>query len=220
MSTTNEGYVKYSAVHKAAPATEVPHWAELNEARTKLHQLGLVGILPNGVGYGNVSIRFQQNEFLISGTATGAPAVLGLDGYCIVESFDLNQNCVVSTGPTQASSESMTHGIIYQSSAAVNCVIHVHSRAIFDGMLKDRYPSTPKKAAFGTPEIATVIGRLVKESNTNQGLIVLAGHDEGIVSYGTSIETALTLIQELYNKYMRDAGLEPTAFSSGDPAHF
>lgn len=196
-----EGYIKYTAKHKLAPAIKAPHWAELNDVRTRLYQLGLIGALPGGVGFGNVSIRLKGNQFLISGTATGALPVLGPDNYCLVSSFDLLRNIVVSKGPVKASSESMTHGAVYQSCAGAHCVIHIHSKSIFTGMIKDCYPATPEKAAYGTPELALAIKDCVAQINSNEGSIVLSGHDEGLLAYSPSAERTFTLILELYNKY-------------------
>ena len=184
-----------------APAIETTYFEELNRARTKLRELGLVGAASNGIGFGNISIRIKGDEFLISGTATGASPVLGPDGYCLITSFDAGKNCVVSTGPVKPSSETMTHGVIYQSCPNANCVIHIHSRTIFDGMIRDTYPATPESAAYGTPEIAFAIGKLILESPKNEGSIVLAGHDEGVIVYAATIERALFLIEKLYNKY-------------------
>jgi ribulose-5-phosphate 4-epimerase/fuculose-1-phosphate aldolase len=198
-----EGYVKYTTEHTMSPAIETPFWADLNRARTKLHELGLVGATSNGVGFGNISLRVKGNKFLISGTATGALPVLNKDGYCLITSFDVNKNRVVSTGPVKPSSETMTHGVIYQSCPNVNCVIHIHSRTIFDGMSRDKYPSTPETAAYGTPEIALAIGKLVNsyDSEKNEGCIILVGHDEGVIVYAAAIEKALVLTEKLYNKY-------------------
>jgi len=201
MVNSSDGYVKYSAEHKMAPAADAPNRAELNVARTHLHHLGLVGALPNGIGFGNVSIRLEGNEFLISGTATGASPVLGPEGYCRIKSFDLKQNHVISTGPVPPSSESMTHGAVYMSNQRVNCVIHIHSRIIFDGMVRENYPSTPEDAAFGTPEIAFAIENCVRKSEKDEGQIVMLGHDEGVIAYGSSVEKTLMLVQELFNKY-------------------
>jgi ribulose-5-phosphate 4-epimerase/fuculose-1-phosphate aldolase len=197
----NEGYVKYTAEHKNSPAIDVPNWDSLNNARTHLYKLGLVGETLDGLGYGNLSIRYQENQFLISGNATGSLPVLDPSGYCHVNSFDLEQNHVVTSGPIQASSESMSHGVVYQSCSEVNCVIHIHSRNIFDRMIQDNYPATPMDAEFGTPEIALAIGKCIEVSGKNEGQIVLSGHDEGIICYGPSVERALHLILELYNKY-------------------
>ena len=201
MAAASEGYVKYTAEHTFSPAIAVPGWAELNEARTLLYGMGLVGVTQGGIGFGNLSLRYRLDEFLISGTATGSLPVLGPENYCLVTSFDIENNRVVSTGPVRASSESMTHGVIYRRCPAANCVIHVHSRAIFDGMIRGRFPSTPQDAAFGTPEIALAIGELVQEPGKDEGCIVMAGHDEGVISYGPSVEKALALVRELFEKY-------------------
>ena len=197
----NDGYVKYTAVHTTAPAIEAPHWAELNKARTQLHRLGVLGVTPQGIGFGNVSIRFQGEEFLISGTATGALPELTPAEYCLVNSFDLAQNRIVSTGPVQASSEAMTHGAVYQSCSGARCVMHIHSRAIFNGMIRDGCPATAKNAAYGTPEIALALAQCVRELGTDEGAVVLAGHDEGVIVWGPTVEKALQLIQSLHNKY-------------------
>ncbi|MCL2484961.1 MAG: class II aldolase/adducin family protein [Endomicrobia bacterium] len=197
----HEGYVKYTAEHTITPPIKVPHWKQLNEARTLLHKLRLVGVTSQGIGYGNLSIRFQGEEFLITGTNTGAYPELSTAEYCLVRSFDIKRNSIVSCGPVQASSESMTHGAVYNSGPEVNCVIHIHSKSIFDGMIRDSYPATPKNAAYGTPEIALAIEKCVLESGKNEGVIVMNGHDEGIIAYGASVEKTLNLILELYNKY-------------------
>ena len=200
--TNGEGYVKYTAEHRMAPAITVPHWAELNEARTKLHHLGLVGANADGVSFGNLSIRLQGDQFLISGTATGASPVLDPDHYCLISSFDIERNRVLSTGPVQPSSESMTHGAVYRSCPGANTVMHIHSREIFDGMVRDRFPATPENAAYGTPEIALAIGNCVQALDSDEGCIVLLGHDEGVIAYGPSVERAFMLIRELYDRYL------------------
>jgi len=197
---SEEGYVKYTAEHSFAEAFKPPHWEELSGARTKLHQLGLVGENSQGIGFGNVSLRLDGNEFLISGTCTGGPPVLGADKYCRIVSFDPEKNSVVSAGPVKPSAESMTHGAVYQSCPKANCVIHIHSRAVFDMMLQNNYPATPKEAEYGTPEIALAIGRCVQKLNEDEGQIVLPGHDEGVVAYSPSVERTLALILDLYQK--------------------
>ena len=200
-----EGYVKYTAEHTDValdlPNNVLEQWTGLNEARTSLHKLGLIGVYPNGIGYGNLSLRFRGEEFVISGTATGAKMVLNLSEYCLVNSFDIARNKVVSSGPVQASSESMTHGAVYHSCSEANCVIHIHSREIFDGMIRGKYPVTPKDAEYGTPQMAIAIGKLA-EAEGDKGRIVMAGHDEGVIAYGTTIKKALSEILDLYKKYI------------------
>jgi S-methyl-5-thioribose-1-phosphate isomerase len=197
----NDGYVKYTTIHTRTPAIKAPHWAELNNARTQLFRLGLLGVNSQGIGFGNVSIRFKGEEFLISGTATGASPELTPAEYCLVNSFDLAQNRIVSTGPVQASSEAMTHGAVYRSCSGANCVIHIHSGVIFKGMIRDGYLATDKNAAYGTPEIALALAKCVKELGTDEGVVYMAGHDEGIIVWGPTVERALKIIKTINNIY-------------------
>ncbi|GHV91910.1 hypothetical protein AGMMS50268_24130 [Spirochaetia bacterium] len=197
----DEGYVKYTAEHTRGAAIAHPLWPVLNNARTQLYDLGLIGVYPNGIGFGNLSIRTAGDEFLISGTATGAKRELSPDEYCLVRSCDIEGNRVVSRGPIQASSESMSHGAIYRACPKAAAVIHIHSKAVFGGMLGDDLLSTPKDAAYGTPEMAHAISNAVGQSGNSHGQIVLAGHDEGVITWGVSIDEALALALKLYNKY-------------------
>jgi ribulose-5-phosphate 4-epimerase/fuculose-1-phosphate aldolase len=137
-------------------------------------------------------------EFLISGTATGAKRELSPNEYCLVRFCDIEGNRVRSFGPIQASSESMSHGAIYCACPKAACVIHIHSNTIFSGMLRDDLLSTPKEAAYGTPEMARAISNAVGK---DPGQIVLAGHDEGVITWGTSVAEALALVMELYHIY-------------------
>jgi len=196
-----EGVVKFSAEHNPGPPPDAPNLKALNDARTKLYKLGLLGVTKDGIGYGNLSIRYKGNQFIISGTATGTLPELSPVNYCLVSSFNPEKNHVVSTGQAEASSESMTHGAVYESCAGANCVIHIHSRKIFDGMVKDNYLSVPNDAKYGSPEMSLAIGKCVKEYGREEGQIVLLGHDEGVIAYGTTVEKAYNLIIELYNKY-------------------
>jgi hypothetical protein len=196
----NEGSVKYIARHIPAPPFEVRGWQELNRIRTGLYDMHLIGAYPDGTGFGNISIRTNKNEFLISGTDTGAKRVLGPQDYCLVSSVDIAGNTVNSRGPVPASSESMTHGALYESCRDIRCVIHIHSRLIFDGMIRDRCLSTPQDVLYGTPEMAHAVIRCVQGGQ--EGVIVLSGHDEGVLSYSANPDRSFLFIKELYNKYI------------------
>ena len=79
---TEEGYVKYRCVHENGPAPTHPGWKALNDLRSDLVRAGLVGVLENGVGYGNLSLRTEQG-FMVTATGTGHIPVLGPEGYCL-----------------------------------------------------------------------------------------------------------------------------------------
>lgn len=198
----DEGYIKFNINQIDAPAPEHPDLNKLNSTRTKMHELELIGIYPNGIGYGNVSIRTEEDRFIITGSATGKERKLSLDKYTLVDEFDLNKNSVKSVGPINASSESMTHGAIYKTEKRANCVIHIHSRKLFDAMRKDSWLETPESAAFGTPDLALAIAQLVSERGEDSGIFVTAGHDEGIIAYGASIEDAEDLVLSVYDRFV------------------
>ena len=137
-----DGIVKYQASHamgdvetylRTVPAgiretalDALALFSELDAARTTLHDAGLIGVYPSGIGYGNISLRLAGNLFLISGSGTGSSRLLGKQGYSLVHAFDPLKNTVASFGPIQASSESMTHGAVYGAANKARCVIHIH----------------------------------------------------------------------------------------------
>ena len=88
----DEGYVKFSLSMTDGDVPKHPDWEKLNEARGSLHQLGLIGTYPNGIGFGNASMRNSGLEFIITGTATGGIPILKEDDYCLVQSFELEKN--------------------------------------------------------------------------------------------------------------------------------
>lgn len=198
----NEGYIKFT-VHLADG--DLPPCAErvrLNEVRTELHDLGLIGVLPGGIGFGNVSVRLgDSGKFIISGTATGARRILRPEDYCCVDSFDPSRNEVHCTGRIRASSESMSHGAVYQADRQIHCVIHVHSRELFQFMLAEPYPRTPQQAAFGTPELAEEILRLVRAGGAAQGIFVTAGHEDGVIAYGPDADAVRNILLDTLRRF-------------------
>jgi ribulose-5-phosphate 4-epimerase/fuculose-1-phosphate aldolase len=222
-TANDEGYVKYHCDYTEEAIEEPPGFEALDAARTKLHDLGLIGVLPSrvadrrsadaapgramegaplsGVGFGNVSIRVDDELFLISGTATGAVRDLGFRGYSLVTACDIKANKLSCRGPARASSESMSHWAVYSACAGAGCVIHIHNRRIFDGLLAEKAPATPREAAYGTPEIALAIADLVQRLARDRGSLVMAGHDEGVIAWGPSVEDTLNIVIELFAKF-------------------
>lgn len=198
----DDGVVKYAAIHTDGDAPSHPLLARLDQIRTQLFDLKLVGAYPNGIGYGNVSVRFGEG-CLISGTATGSLRALGPSGYCQVEKFDIEKNTVHTIGPVPASSESMTHCAIYQSLDLIECVLHIHHRTLWEMLLKQGYPATAANIPYGTPEMANTMALLVSNQNSPTGLMVMAGHEEGIVAYGPTVDLAFEQIQSVYSQYIQ-----------------
>lgn len=196
----DEGYIKYTSLSIHGPAPDNALIKEINEVRTELYRKGLIGVYPDGVGFGNLSIRTEGNTFVITGSATGDIEVLKAEHYARVTSFNIENNRVESVGLINASSESMTHGAIYETSVNTNCVIHVHNKPLFEYMLMEDYAATAPDVAYGTPAMAKAITALVSERKQSVDIFVTAGHDEGVIAYGPDIQSVQEIILETYSK--------------------
>jgi ribulose-5-phosphate 4-epimerase/fuculose-1-phosphate aldolase len=192
----DDGVIKYQAIHQNSSPPRHLLLNQLDEVRTMLFDLGLLGAYPDGVGYGNVSIRYETG-CIISGTATGAARVLGISGYCYVRNFNLQRNSVLTEGPVNASSEAMTHCAIYKANPQVQCVLHIHNRKLWEDLLSQGCKSTPADIPYGTPQMAQSIAEFVSAADLPDGLLVMAGHEEGIVAYGETTLKAYDQIQAL-----------------------
>jgi len=195
-SLRDDGVIKYQAIHQNSSPPVHILLNQLDDVRTRLFDLGLVGAYSDGVGYGNISIR-HETGCIISGTATGAKRVLGISGYCYVRSFDLEKNTVHTEGPVNASSESMTHCAIYQARSLVQCVLHIHHPKLWQRLLDQGYESTSAHIPYGTPQMALSMATLVRAKVESSNLFVMAGHKDGVVAYGQTIASAFNQIKAL-----------------------
>lgn len=191
----DEGYIKYRCYWQNQSSLVEEDIIELNQCRLRLYHLGLIGQYDNGIGFGNLSIRLPQpRHLIISGTQTGGIEQLNLRHYTKVVDFDWHKNYVSCVGMIKASSETLTHGAIYVAQPKVNAVVHVHHKQLWKKLL-NRAPTTNPKCAYGTSEMAEEIIRLCDQSTTKtQKLIVMSGHEEGILSFGENLTNATNLL--------------------------
>ena len=190
--TIDEGYIKFDSDWTEGPAPDAAITAELDHWRRPLHEAGLIGHYEElGIGFGNLSMRAgQRGQFIVSATQTGHLAETMADHYALVTAYDIDANRVSSVGPLQASSESLTHAAIYELSDTINAVVHVHSKILWQQLLTE-VPATDPDVPYGTPAMAREFERLYRDSEfADFGLAVMAGHDEGIVSIGVTLEEA------------------------------
>ena len=193
----NEGYIKFNLnwEEKSFDFSD-KDFHEINSCRQKLYEAGFIGAYPDGIGFGNLSVRYNKNQFIISGSATGNFKNLSKNNFALVKDFDISKNNIQCVGLTKASSESLSHAAIYNSNSEVNAVIHIHHKGMWNTYLND-LPTTDKKAEFGTPEIAIELAKL---ANLPSGIIIMGGHPEGIIAYGKTIEKAYNILIEYFNK--------------------
>jgi len=114
--------------------------------------------------------------------------------YVRVVGYDFARNWVSYEGTAIPSSESLTHAAIYESDVAISAVIHCHDSMLWR-TLHDRVPTTSKAIAYGTLEMAYEIMRLFEVSDVrSKKIFVMAGHQDGIVAFGKSLEDAFDVL--------------------------
>ena len=190
MNINNEGYIKFNIDH-AYEGILMPDqlFLTLSEWRTKLFEYNLIGETPEGIGYGNISIKFRDG-FFITGSATGAKDKLDREDYAFVHGYNFENNLVKSVGEVKASSESMSHAAIYESNQAINGVIHIHSSKLWNQYI-NRMPTTSRTISFGTPEMAYEVKELLKNPvHYRSGVIIMGGHQDGIFTFGEDLNEA------------------------------
>ena len=187
----DEGYIKFNCKWiKDKPILTANKLFEINKWRDKLYSIGLIGAYDNGIGFGNISIRFEKNSFIITGSATGKYPALNENHYVLVNNYNFDKNNLTCKGPIKASSESLSHAMIYECSSDTNAIIHVHNIDMWKNLI-DKLPTTNKEISYGTPAMAKEIKRLFLESKVNdEKIIVMGGHKEGIISFGKTLDEA------------------------------
>jgi hypothetical protein len=211
MCPIDDGVIKYdrSQFQQANPLKD-DEFRELEKWRKTLYDLKLIGeYLPERIGYGNLSQKCDYSkieeslnpQFVITGTQTGGLQNLTGSSYTRVLSFDFDNWSVKVNGPIEASSEALTHAAIYHANTNIICVFHIHDKNIWKGMCEQNYAFTPASVPYGTKEMADSVIQCVGDST--EGLIVMKGHEDGVIGYAKSLDQAGKLILSVYDKFAR-----------------
>ena len=197
-------YIKFTCERAAAEITSFDGLAELNAYRRKLLQLRLIGADGNGIGFGNLSIRDgAANNFYITGSATGGIAELTLANCARVVAYNFKKNWLRCVGGAIASSESLTHAAVYESDAKAGAVIHGHDSRLWTALL-NQAPTSSKTVKYGTPEMAYEVMRLFNLTDVkSRKILVMAGHEGGIVAFGRDLEEAFAVLMRERKKMKR-----------------
>lgn len=212
MCPIDDGVIKYDrSQYIKSDALKVDEYKALENWRKTLHQLKLIGeYLPERIGYGNLSQKRDysdihspgpKSQFVITGTQTGGLVDLNGDSYTRVLDYNFESWSAKTMGPLEASSEALTHAAIYEADPEITAVFHIHNNDIWKGMIENNYPATSEKIPYGTKEMATAVKELI--INDHLGLIVMKGHEDGVIAYGKTLEEAGKKILEVYDKFGR-----------------
>lgn len=194
----DEGYIKYHQefIKEDGIVTE-EMIQEINNYRARLYKMKLIGAYDEIIGYGNISFKMANGNILISGTQTGQIETLNAKHYTIVEKYDIDANSLTCKGPIKASSEALTHAAVYELSLEIKAVIHVHDRELWDKYL-NVMPTTKAEVSYGTPDMAYEVKRLYDEGPMKENpVMIMAGHDEGIITFGKDFKEAMEVLEAL-----------------------
>jgi hypothetical protein len=197
-----EGVIKFELDYTQAPPLAGNQIALLNGWRRIFYLSGLIGQDQDrygGYGYGNISRRIEPYEappnkrrFIISGSQTGHLPEINTGHYAVVETYDPNRHQVSAHGPIKPSSESLSHGVIYDLIPSARCVIHAHSPDIWNNAHALNIPITSPSATYGSMELVDEIKQLLKDQSLK--IFSMGGHEDGIVAFGTGLSEAGCLL--------------------------
>jgi methylthioribose-1-phosphate isomerase len=199
-----EGVVRYRTRHAEAPLPLAlqPVVEVLDGWRARLKGLGLVGqdgVRYGGVGWGNVSARLEGERFLISGTQTGGLERTDARHYVVVDRCDdaAAGGEVWSRGPVAPSSEAMSHAALYAARPEARFVLHGHAPALWRRGQALGLPATPEGVEYGTVAMARAFREVLSAQPPGQpGVLVMGGHEDGVVSWGATAEDAGRVLLE------------------------
>ena len=200
-----EGYIKFNCIWEQKEIQIEPSFLiELESARTRLYELGLIGMYPDGIGFGNISVKSDKgSSFIITGSATGQFEKLKPSHYAQVTGYNFAQNTISCTGQTKASAESLSHAAVYESAPEAGAVVHIHCLWLWEKLLNN-YPTTSSEIEYGTPEMAEAIQHLISVMKTDEKVIVMGGHLEGILVFGSNLSEATDEIIKNYKHYQNE----------------
>lgn len=194
-----EGVIKYNMNWNQSGKAPDYDISSLIHFRNKCFNCAWIGYDTNNqVGYGNISLRYKKHkQFFISGSQTGHIPSLEANQFSFIKKYNVVENSLECIGPVKASSESLTHAAIFELSDRIDAIIHIHNKELWEKH-KDVLPTTNHQVAYGTPEMASEVHRLFQSNTVHEnGLLIMGGHEDGIIAWGMNFETAFDLLKGL-----------------------
>lgn len=189
-----EGYTKFDVQWEPKRIAHNPLIPLVNKVRARCYDKEWIGMLPDGIGFGNISVRLPGNTIMITGTQTGHKRLLTIADYAVITNYDIANNQVQCIGIRQASSESLTHASLYAANESIAAVIHIHQWELWSHYY-NKLPTTAPDITYGTPEMGKAVQAMVQQYPGE--VIVMGGHRAGILAYGNSLPIALNKLEAL-----------------------
>ena len=149
---------------------------------------------------GNLSMRFGDGFFI---SASGANlGCIEEDELILVERCDVEVECVVYHGPTEPSSESIMHWLIYRNRQEAEAIIHAHDEfATRPELLAGVVEESEREEPYGTVELARMA---IATFQRAERIMVLRNH--GYVAVGPDLDRTCDLVVETHLKLLGKRG--------------
>ena len=120
----------------------------------------------------------------------------------VVDRFNIETNQLSAYGLTKPSSESMTHGVCFQTVDDVGAVVHVHSPDIWHAIDRLNLPFTDQTIPYGTPEMAQAVNKLLlaNHHHSHSTIFGMKGHEDGIVVVGKNLKSCTSSLLDCLNE--------------------
>jgi len=196
-----DGVIKYKFDFTQTKPLKYSQFEAIEAVRTRLYALRLIGI-HEGIGYGNISQKNSDGTFIVTGTQTGHLSSLQGKHYAFVEAYDDRDFYLKSSGIIKPSSESLTHGTIYNLHKDINAVIHIHSQSIWKYMLQNEYLKTDN-VPYGTQAMINEVNRIYGSINPiSNAKFVMSGHEDGVMTFGRTLEEAENTLYKVISEIL------------------
>ena len=192
-----EGIIKFKINQLNTNGISSSEFDLINPYRNYCFDNQLIGLGEDGIGFGNISCRSGvSNQFVITASETGGESSLMENDYSKVVEFDLDNNTIEYEGINPVSSESMTHAAIYSANQAIQSIIHFHHAELWQNHL-NLLPTTDLEIEYGTVDMAKAVKSLVISINEDNGVIIMGGHQDGIIAFGSDFDSCVNQIEIL-----------------------
>jgi len=196
-----DGVIKFNCQWINQELNDFELFDSINGWRNCLREINLIGVNDLGIGFGNISIRHHNTRFIITGSGTGYLTMLSKQHYTVVTAWNFEDNTITAQGPIIASSESLTHAVIYEIDDNANAVIHIHHAGLWQQYL-NILPTSDPSIEYGTPALASEIKQLFVTTDLSvRKTLIMGGHRDGILAFGNSLaEAGHIILNYLHNQ--------------------
>ncbi|TVS16949.1 MAG: hypothetical protein EA417_08095 [Gammaproteobacteria bacterium] len=162
--------------------------------------LGVMGRDPDrydSIAFGNLSFGPAAGHgFWITATQTADQPILNQEDVILIKDFSIADNSLRASGRRPPSSETLSHAAIHgRRSGLPTWVLHGHAPALWARARAAPEPGlwtvTDPRAANGTVAMAQAIAAATTGAS---GLIVMGGHQDGVLAYGPDAAAVLALL--------------------------